>query len=508
MNANRTSTLRAPPHASPSAAMRTGRAYMDAIRNDGRRVYIDGEVVRDVTSHPAFRGAVHSVAHLYDVAAAPENREVMTFPSPTTGAPVLRCYQIPRTPADLGVIRKMSERWAEETFGLMGRTPDHVARFLAGFVARKDIFAAAAGQSFADSMVRYYEHARDNHLYLSYAIVPPQIDRSKPAHQQSDPTLHCGVVKERDDGLVLKGAQQLATGAVLSDAIYVSVIHPLPPGDDAYALGVVVPANDPNLKIYTRRSYAAGASSTFDYPLASRFDETDSLVVFDNVFVPWERVFFHRNIPLCRDQWWRTPAHVYGNHQAQVRYATKLRFLMGLTKRLCQITGVDAMPPVQIQLGEMAAYATIVDSMVKAQELQATVDSEGCVWPAKDVLYAVMSLQSELNPKLLNIARELAGGSMIMLPSSVKDFETPEVASDLDRYIASPGFTSKQRVAVLKMAWDLIGSEFAGRHEQYEKFYGGASFLVRQNMARSYDFGAATAMIDRALALPAEYEVK
>ena len=487
--------------------LRTGADYIDSIRNDGRRVYINGELVRDVTTHPAFRGAVKSVARLYDVASAAENSEQMTFTSPKTGRPVLRCYQIPKSPGDLALARGMSARWAEETFGLMGRTPDHVARFLVGFAAKRNLFADLAGESFAKTVEQYYEHARDNHLYLSYAIVPPQIDRSKPAHQQSDPTLHCGVVKERDDGLVLKGAQQLATGAVLSDGIYISVIHPLPPGDEAYAFGVVVPANDPNLKIYTRRSYAQGATSEFDYPLSSRFDETDSLVVLDNVVVPWERVFFYRNPVLCRDQWWKTPAHSYGNHQAQVRYSTKLRFLMGLTKRLCQITGVDAMPPVQVQLGEMAAYATIVDSMVKAQEFQATVDSDGVVWPSKQALYSVMALQPDINPKMLNIARELAGGAMIMLPSSVKDFESPEIASDLERYIASPGFKAKDRIAVLKMAWDLIGSEFAGRHEQYEKFYGGASFLVRQNMARNYDFDAATSMVERALALPKESEL-
>ena len=485
-----------------SGFLRTGADYIEAIRNDGRRVYINGELVRDVTVHPAFRGAVRSIARLYDVASAAENRHVMTFPSPKTGRPVLRCYEIPRTPGNLASARAMSERWARETFGLMGRTPDHVSRFLAGFVAKRNLFASLAGEDFAQTLERYYAHARDNHLYLSYAIVPPQIDRSKPAHQQSDPTLHCGIVKERDDGIVLKGAQQLATGAVLSDGIYISVIHPLPPGDEAYAFGVVVPANDPNLKIYTRRSYAEAATSAFDYPLSSRFDETDSFVVLDNVVVPWERVFFYRNIALCRDQWWKTPAHQYGNHQAQIRYSTKLRFLMGLTKRLCQITGVDAMPPVQVQLGEMAAYATIVDSMVKAQEFQATVDTDGVVWPSKQALYAVMSLQSDINPKMLNMARELAGGAMIMLPSSIKDFESPDIASDLERYVASPGFKSKDRVAVLKMAWDLIGSEFAGRHEQYEKFYGGASFLVRQNMARSYDFDSAAALVEQALALP------
>jgi len=487
--------------AAKAPPMRTGAQFLDAIRGDGRRVYFDGELVQDVTAHPAFRGAARSLAHLFDVAADPANCELMTYPSPATGGPVLRCYHIPKTVADLVSRRAMSARWAEETFGLMGRTPDHVAGFLAGYAAKPSVFAEA-GKQYAQNILRYYEYARDNHQYLSYAIVPPQIDRSKPAHKQSDPTLHAGVVAERDGGIVLKGAQQLGTGAVFSDAVYISCIHPLVAGDEAYAFAVAVPANAPGLKIYPRRSYASGVTSAFDYPLSSRFDEVDALIVLDDVFVPWENVFCYRNLQLCRDQWWRTPSHSYGNHQAQVRYSAKLRFLMGLTKKLCEITGNDANPAVQIMLGEMAALATIVDSMVQAQETQARVDTEGVVWPAKTALYAVMALQSEINPRLLNIARELAGGSIIMLPSTARDFDNPEIAADLERYIASPGFRSRARTAILKLVWDLIGSEFAGRHEQYEKFYGGASFLIKQNMARAYDFAGATRMVDRALALP------
>jgi|SRR5579885_1264636 len=481
--------------------LRTGADYIDSLRGDGRRVIVDGETVRDVTTHAGFRAAVRSVAALWDLAADPVSRPVMTYPSPRTGRPVLRCWEIPRTPADLGPRHAMIERWAEASFGLMGRTPDHVAGFFAGFAAKPSVFAAA-GKEFADNVVRFYEYARDHHLYLSYAIVPPQIDRSKPAHRQSDPTLHAGVVAERDGGIVIKGAQQLATGAALSDWLHLSCIHPLQPGDEAYALSVAMPINAPGLKIYTRRPYATGATSAFDYPLSARFDETDALVVFDNVFVPWEHVFCYRNLALCRDQWWRTPAHVLGNHQAQVRYATKLRFLMGLTKRLTAITGSGSLPPVQIMLGEMAAIASIVENMVSAQEANATVDEEGVVWPSRAALYAVMSLQAELNPRLVDMARELAGGSMIMLPSSVKDFDDPETAADLERYVHSPGFSAKERVALLKMLWDMIGSEFAGRHQQYEKFYGGASFLVKQNMFRTYDFARAERLVDAALALP------
>ena len=481
--------------------LRTGADYLRQIADDGRHVYIDGALVRDVPNHPAFRGAAASIARLYDIAADPALREEMTFASPATGAPVLRCYHVPKTREDLAARRAMMTRWAEASFGLMGRTPDHVASFLAGYAAKPSVFTDLAGPAAAARMQAFHARARDQHLYISYAIVPPQIDRSKPAHQQADPFMHAGVVRERDDGIVLRGAQQLATGAVFSDYVYISCIHPLQPGDEAYAFGAMVPANAPGFKIYTRRSYAEGATSPFDYPLSSRFDETDSLVVMNDVFVPWDDVLFHRNIPLCAAQWWKTPAHALGNHQAQIRWATKLRFLMGLTKRVTDLTGAGKLPPVMQQLGEMAAYATIVESMMLAQEHQATLDDEGTLWTSRTALYAVMALQSELNPKLLNMARELAGGSMIMLPSSVRDLENPEIAADLERYTSSPGVPSRDRIAALKLAWDLIGSEFAGRHEQYEKFYGGASFLVKQNMYRNYDFGRAEELVDKALGL-------
>ncbi|SOE98803.1 4-hydroxyphenylacetate 3-monooxygenase, oxygenase component [Burkholderia sp. OK233] len=484
-----------------STTLRSGADYIASIKEDGRSIFVDGELVRDVTTHPAFRGAVESVARLYDIASNPEERELMTYTSPSSGNPVLRCYQIPRSAQDLAARRLMSQRWAEATCGLMGRSPDHVAGFLAGFAARPEVFAQG-GQQFADNVTRFYEFARENHLYSAYAIVPPQIDRSKPAHQQSDPTLYAGVVKERDDGVVLKGAQQLATGTVLADYVYLSCIHPLQPGDEAYATGVMIPMNAPGLKVYTRRSFARNVESTFDYPLSSRFDETDSLVVLDNVFVPWENVFIHRNLAVCRDQWWRTPAHAYGNHQAQVRYSTKLRFMLGLTKRINELTGNDSLPPVQVQMGELAAMATIVESMVLAQEAMATTDPDGVVWPAKTALYAVMALQSQINPKMIDIVRELSGGSMIMLPSSYRDYGNPEIAADMERYVASPGSTSKERVALMKMAWDLIGTEFAGRHQQYEKFYGGASFLIKQNMNRCYDFERAKKLVDAVIQLP------
>jgi 4-hydroxyphenylacetate 3-monooxygenase len=480
--------------------MRTGADYLRSLQ-DGRRVYLDGERVADVTKHPAFRQAARSIANLFDIAADPALRERMTFTSPKTGEPVWRAFQIPKSATDLKARRLFCETWAEATFGLMGRTPDHVASFFTGYAAAPQVLAAGGNQKFADNVVAFYEFMRDNSIYASYAIVPPQIDRSKPAHKQSDPTLYAGVVKERDDGIVIAGAQQLATGGPLSDYIHLSCIHPLQPGDENYANCLAVPVAAEGVKLYPRRPFARAGNNAFDYPLSSRFDESDAYVVFDNVFVPWERVFIYRNVELSRDQWFKTPSHAYGNHQAQVRYVTKLRFMAGLAQRMNEMTGNIAAPPVQIMMGELAAIATVYDAMLLAHENAAPL-RDGVAWPSIVILYSAMALQSELNGRMLEIIRELAGSAFITLPSSAADFDNPEIAADLERYMRSAATDAKSRVALMRLIWDFLGTEFGGRHAQYEKFYGGASFLVKQNVFRNFDFKRATALVDKALKLP------
>ena len=483
-----------------AAGLRTGAEYLESLR-DGRQVFVDGECVKDVTTHPAFREAARSVARLYDIAAAPENRELMTFPSPKTGQPVWRAYQVPKTHEDLRARRLFSEKWAEATFGLMGRSPDHVANFFCGYAAVPGVFAKP-GKQFADNVIAFHEFLRDNHIYASYAIVPPQIDRSKPAHKQSDPTLYAGVVKERDDGIVISGSQQLATGGPISEWLQLSCIHPLQPGDENYANCLAVPMNAPGLKLYPRRPFALRAENSFDYPLSSRFDETDAYVVFDNVFVPWEHVFIYRNIEASRDQWWKTTAHSLGNHQAQVRYVTKLRFMIGLAKRMNEMTGNEGNPAVTILMGELAALVSIYESMLHAHETMATVDDDGVLWPSRTTLYAASAMQSELNGRMLEIVRELAGSAFITLPSSAKDFENQETAGDIERYMRSASTDAKSRIAVMRMLWDFIGTEFGSRHQQYEKFYAGASFIVKQNVYRNFDWKRATSLVDAALELP------
>jgi 4-hydroxyphenylacetate 3-monooxygenase len=477
---------------------RSGRSYLGGL-NDGRRVMVDGHAVTDVAGHPAFAGAVRSIARHYDNILLPGNRELMTYESPKTGERVSRAFEVPRSREDFESRRHALRANADLTFGLMGRNPDHVAAFLAAWAARADVFARG-GQEFADNIVRFYEHVRDNDLYATYAIVPPQIDRSKPAHQQADPHLYAGVVAERDGGIVVKGAQMLATGAALSDYVILGNIQPLRPGDENHAICVAIPIGAPGVKVYSRRSYASAANSVFDYPLSTQFDETDALMVFDNVFVPWEHVFVYRDIDVSSAIWTQTPAHLLGNHQAQIRLSSKLDFLLGLAHRIAEMTGNLAAPPVRGVLGEMAALTRTVSGLVLAQEQNCRIDEFGVAWPGVEECFALMTLQSELYPRLLQMMRDLCGGGMIQLPSSVEDYANPEMAADLEKYVSSPGHTSRERVKLFKLAWDLVGSEFGSRHHQYEMFYVGAPFIVRQRTFATFDFGPGRAMVEAALA--------
>jgi 4-hydroxyphenylacetate 3-monooxygenase len=478
--------------------MRSGNEYIEGLR-DGRAVYINGELVQDVTTHPAFRDAVRSVANLYDIASDPANAGTLTCESPYDDSPMNLSFLIPRTEDDLVRRRKALRRLSEATFGLMGRTPDHVAAFLAGFAGNSSVFGRA-GKEYAQNVVNFHRHASSTDAYVAYTIVPPQIDRSKPAHQQADPHLYAGVREERDGGIVIKGAQMLGTGAVLADWVHLSSIVPLRPGDEDYAISVVVPVGAPGVKVLSRRSYAQGATSRFDYPLSTRFDESDSLVIYDDVFVPWEHVFVYRDLDLVQAQWWETAAHVLGNNQAQIRFATKLDLLVGVAAGIARMNGLDTLPPVQSTLGELAAHAALVQGLVLGSEQNCSIDADGVAHPGHAETYANMTLQSELYPKVLGIVRELCGGGLIQLPSSVEDFQNEEIAAELDRYVQSPGVDSVRRVKLMKLAWDLIGSEFASRHHQYEMFYAGAPFVVKARMYRNFDFERAAALAESAMA--------
>jgi len=273
----------------------------------------------------------------------------------------------------------------------------------------------------------------------------------------------------------------------------------LQPGDEKQALAFAIPLGTKGVKLLSRKSYEQHAPSMFDNPLSSRFDENDAVLYFDDVKVPWERVFIAGSIEMCARQFQATPAHVYQNYQSMVRLNAKLRFLLGVARRIAEINGTTDFSLVRETLGQLAAEVAAVESMMLAMEVKGVPYGIYFV-PDRHILYAAQTLTQQLYPRLVTTLRELAGGSMIMLPSSVKDFANPEIADLIDKTQQSPAANALDKVKFYKLAWDAVGSEFASRHTHYEMFYSGALFVNKGHSFRTYDWDRATAMVDHFLA--------
>jgi 4-hydroxyphenylacetate 3-monooxygenase len=474
---------------------KTGAEHIQSLR-DGRAVFIDGQRVDDVTTHPAFRNAVASAAGFYDFQSQAENLASMTFLPGGATRRVSRAWQMPRSYRELVERRKALQAWAELSYGFVGRSPDHVASALIGQRMGIEVFHKH-GPARAAALIDYVDYATQNDLYLTYVIVNPQADRSKDWGEQAE-ELVAQIVDEDTTGLTIRGAKMLGTSSIMANEVFVANLQPLKPGEEALAFSCALPMNTPGLRVLSRKSYEAHAVSGYDNPLSSRFDENDALIYFADVKVPWDRVFVHRDTDMCRAQFHDTPGHVFQNYQAQIRLSAKLKFLVGLAHRITEATGTTALPQVREQLGALAANAGMVAAMLSGMEASGTQRGEFYL-PNRHMLYAAHATTQELYPRMINLIRELAGGALIMLPSSFRDWEDPALAAILRRTQRSANFEPAQKIKLLKAAWDAIGSEFASRHVQYEMFYAGARFVTTGHSYRTYDWAAALGMVDHLL---------
>lgn len=473
--------------------IKTGEQHLQSLR-DGRTVYYDGRLVSEPVDDPAFRNAVRSYASLYDYQAA--NPELMTYTT-DTGRQVNRMWSLPTSYDELVERRRALEAWSEQHFGFLGRSPDHVASCISGMYMGLPVFEAYDPNR-AKALADYYRYARDNDLFLTYVIINPQADRSKAAHEQADPYLTTGVVDEDSEGITVRGAKMLATSGIMANEVFVTCIQPLRDGDEMYALSFVIPMNAKGLRIVSRKSYEAAAGSMFDSPLASRFDENDAVLYFEDVKVPWDRVFVNKNVQMVARQFHATPAHVYQNYQCQIRLMVKMKFLAGLARGITDTNGTAAFPQVREMLGQIAAEAQMVDALVHSMEVKGRQEGPYFV-PDRHTLYASQVLTQQLYGKVVTTLRDLAGGGVIMLPSSIEDFADPYIASIIDKTQQSPVRSSRERVKFFKLVWDAIGSEFGSRHTQYEMFYAGATFVTKGHSFRTYDWESSGKLVDTCL---------
>jgi 4-hydroxyphenylacetate 3-monooxygenase len=477
--------------------MRSGKDYVKSLV-DGRTVYLDGAKVPDVTKHPAFAEPIRRIAAAYESARDPCRARDVTFVDEKTNERFSNMWLVPRSADDLRARRRVHTLWAEASYGLMGRTPDHVASIISAFGGSREVFDRDA-KCYGDNVIKFYERARGEDLYLAYVIVPLQPDRTKPSHQQPVPFVQPTVVAERDDGIVLRGAHMIGTAAVMADGIFLSYIVPLAPGDDDHAVSLYMPCNAPGLRMYPRRPYATMASTLYDYPLTSRFDETDSLIVMHDVFVPWEHVFIYRNVDLVNAHMHDSGSHLMANFQSLVRFAVKMRFAAGLARRLSELNNHIAIPQTQSHLGGMiAAFVCMFEALMEAAESN-PVFRNNMARPNPQYVYSGMSLQRRLVVDMMRAIREIAGGAFQCVPSSALSFLNPETREDTQTFYQSVNASAEQRIKTLKLVWDFIGTEFAGRQLQYEMFYSAAQPVVDARVFRTFNWDECCRLVDACL---------
>lgn len=462
--------------------LRTGKDYLRSLQ-DGRKIYIGDKLVDDVTTHAAFRNSAKSFARLFDMKREPAYRDSLAFEA--DGDWHSFYFLQPRDRRDLQFRMSGHKIWADASYGLFGRSPDHVASFITGMTCRAEVFDVP-NHGFKGRLLDYYRHVRDNDLYVSYAVHPPQGARNyssdAKAHFFASPALHVEATDE--EGITLHGMKTLATGGAFCDEIWIGNLTPLAPDRIKEAVTCAVPVNAPGLSLWSRRSMEQAAGSGFDYPLSSRFDESDCMLVCEHVKVPWSRVFTIGNVDLSRAIYMETGGHYFGNHQSNIRFWSKLQLIVGLANKIARSASVRGIPAVQDTLGKLAAMEATIAGLVHGQVADCQPLGDGHVVVNRRYMYAALSWCQENYGPICAAVRELMGGAIFQMPADVSIVENEKLNSIFETYWATEHETALDRMKLYKLAWDLLASEFGARHVQYENFYAGPPFLVRAHSMR------------------------
>lgn len=464
---------------------RTGQEFIQRLRETPREVYIEGELVRDVTEHRAFRNVIQSLAHLYDMQHDPALRDDLTYVSQDTGERVGTAWMQPRSREDLLKRSRAFKHWAAFSHGMMGRTPDYLSSSIMAFAAAKDYFAKADPR-FATNVENYYQHARDNDLCLTHTLINPQANRSVGTSQQADPFLPARVVEERDGGIVIRGARMLATLGPISDEIEVfpSTVVKADPADAPYAFGFVIPCSAEGLKFLCRETYDLNRSH-HDHPLGSRFEEMDAVVIFDNVFVPWERVFLYGDPELANGAFGATNAVIHMAHQVMAKNIAKTEFMLGLASLIVDTIAIEPFQHVHEKVSEIIIGLESMRALLKAAEADAQLDRWGVMTPARAPLDAARNLYPKLYPRFAEIIQQLSASGLMATPTEA-DINGP-IGPEIDRYMTAARADARERIALFRLAWDAAVSSFGSRQVLYERFFFGDPVRMAGALFNTYD---------------------
>ncbi len=475
-------------------AVRTGAQFLEGIR-DGREIWLEGERVADVTTHPKTARMAKTLAGIYDLQHAPENHDRMTFKSPTSGDPVALSFLVPETQEDLMRRRGALEIVAQSCHGMLGRTPDYVniqvtaARQLSHLYRLND-------KRHGDNLRNYHEYVRERDLCLTHAFGHPQINRSLTLAELPDPYTAVGVVDRTCEGVIVRGAKLLATLAPFSDEIFAPVYRPLRPDmeeDRKYCIGFAIPVATPGLKFICRPSHDLGRPLA-DYPLSGQYDEMDALAIFDDVLIPWERVFIYDDVELANMTVQKVTLWRQYMQQVAVKSIAKLEFILGIVHGITEAIGIGGYSHVQEKNAEVIDTLETVRAYMRAAEADAApYEGEG-LWPAAEPWIAMRNWYPDAYARVAAIVEQLAAGGLMLTPTE-DDLAGP-MAGDIGKYYQGTNIDAKKKVRLFRLAWDLVGTQFGSRQTLYERFFNGDVVQLRQRRFATYDYSRADASLE------------
>ena len=476
-------------------AARNGKQYIERLRENPPALYLRGERVKDPTAHPGLSGGVRTVARLYDLQHAPDAGAEMTYTSPTSGEPVGLSFITPKSSDDLDARREMMRRWARVSCGMMGRTPDFLNVSLMAMAEAGDYFGEDRPE-FKQNIRSYYEKVREEDLVLTHTLVNLQRNRgmAEGSVLNDNTEIALSVVKETDAGIVVHGARLLATLPIADEiAVYPARSHRLPtgaPGRTSFAFAI--PCDAPGLRFLCRESMDLGRSR-FDHPLGSRFEEMDALAFFDNVFVPWERVFLLGDPDRCNNMSRRTHQYLHSGHQVVTKNVVKLEFVLGLANLMQHTLGSGQQPQMMQMTAEIIEGLETTKALLRAAEADAAPDEWGVMCPAEMPLTVARHLFIRMYPRMGEILQLMGSSSLMALPTEA-DLKGP-LADELAGYLDTDTATAEDRVRLFRLAWDTCCSAFGSRQILYERFFQGDVYRNVVLLNSLYDKGPATEFV-------------
>lgn len=436
--------------------MQTGADYLASL-DDGRVVVLDGQRVERVAQHPALAGTAATIASLYDALHGPDAAALLA--EGPGGAPTHAFWAIPRSRGDLRAQREAIRAWQRTTHGWLGRTPETMAATITSMAAHAPFYGRF------EANVRAM-HARDAAAVTHYAqaLVNPPVDRDLPPDEVADVFLH--VVRETDEGLVLRGAKAVVTGAATAQRLLVSHFGGEVQTDD-FAIAASVPVGAPGLRLYAR-----GIPSAPDAPLASRFAEHDWLVVFDDVLVPWEDVLIRDAATMLGHNRGAVGWNARLALQSASRLEAKLEHLAALSARAVEILGTQELRGVQAALGELVAVRHAVAGMRDAMIEQAVpVGDEGAWGPGVEPAMAFSAAAPDAYGRVRALLQTTLASGLAHLPIPAAALADHPGVAPLLR--GSGGADAAERLEVLGTLHDALVSGFGARHELYERSHWG-----------------------------------